>query len=207
MVTSKLYTGSINQCFYILGLLQAWVKDCCGTYVDGRSVRRVQDHTDRLRRSGGIARYWHNYTSYYTASHRSLWGSLQTGHKSRCLHTRTNKRSHTLYRNKKGDSSPSWHKSPLTPGGQRQFPLTGSQLAPFLHLQGNEQFLPKNPSEHAVRLKNTGFHQWQTALMLCVCFCVISLTLVAEDADPPVGAFAAGFPRITFSPIQTVITG
>lgn len=54
----------------------------------------------------------------------------------------------------KQDSSPSWHKSPLTPGGQRQLPLTGSQLAPFLHLQGNEQFLPKNPSEHAGRLKN-----------------------------------------------------
>lgn len=55
---------------------------------------------------------------------------------------------------KYGDSSPSWHKSPLTPGGQRQLPVTGSQLAPFLHLQGNEQFLPKNPSEHAVRYKN-----------------------------------------------------
>ncbi len=54
----------------------------------------------------------------------------------------------------KGDNSPSWHKSPLTPGGQRQLPLTGSQLAPFLHLQGKEQFLPKYPSEHAVRLKN-----------------------------------------------------
>lgn len=55
---------------------------------------------------------------------------------------------------KQGDSSPSWHKSPLTPGGQRQLPVTGSQLAPFLHLQRNEQFLPKNPSAHAERLKN-----------------------------------------------------
>lgn len=49
--------------------------------------------------------------------------------------------------------SPSWHRSPLTPGGQRQLPVTGSQLAPFLHLQWKEQFLPKNPSEHAKRKK------------------------------------------------------
>lgn len=53
-----------------------------------------------------------------------------------------------------GDNSPSWHRSPLTPGGQRQLPVMGSQLAPFLHLQGKEQFLPKYPSEQAVRLKN-----------------------------------------------------
>lgn len=53
-----------------------------------------------------------------------------------------------------GGSSPSWHRSPLTPGGQRQLPVTGSQLAPFLHLQGYEQFLPKKPSEQAVRFEH-----------------------------------------------------
>lgn len=51
-----------------------------------------------------------------------------------------------------GGDSPSWHTSPLTPGGQRQLPPTGSQLAPFLHLQGKEQFLPKYPSGQAVRI-------------------------------------------------------
>lgn len=35
--------------------------------------------------------------------------------------------------------------------------------------------------------------------------CVRRLTLVADDADPPIGAVAASFPRIAFSAIRTVI--
>lgn len=45
--------------------------------------------------------------------------------------------------------SPSWHRSPLTPGGQRHFPLIGLQVPPFLHLQEKEQFLPNVPSGQA----------------------------------------------------------
>lgn len=37
------------------------------------------------------------------------------------------------------------------------------------------------------------------------CLCVRRLTLVADDADPPIGAVTASFPRITFSAIRTVV--
>lgn len=39
-----------------------------------------------------------------------------------------------------------------------------------------------------------------------VCACV-SLTLVADEAHPAIGAIAASFPLITFSPVRTVLTG
>lgn len=43
-----------------------------------------------------------------------------------------------------------------------------------------------------------------TMTYVCVPVC---LTLVADEANPPIGAVAASFPLITFSPIRTVITG
>lgn len=77
--------------------------------------------------------------------------------------------------------SPSWQRSPLTPGGQRQLPLTGSQVAPFLHLQRKEQFLPKNPSEQAAHrhTHTRAGHAWREHVCvgvsvheMCRCVCV-----------------------------------
>lgn len=59
--------------------------------------------------------------------------------------------------------SPFWHMSPVTPGGQWQNPLTGSHIAPFLHLHVKEQFLPKVPSGQA------GGQKHHTGHTLAVC--------------------------------------
>lgn len=138
-------------------MVKVWFCYCnSGTYGDGRSVRRVQDHTNRLRTFGGSDRYWHSYTSCCTAFHRSPQDSLRTGNKSTTREIEIMSwwekklRGKPLVSGRKGANSPSWHKSPLTPGGQRQLPVTGSQVAPFLHLQGKEQFLPNCPSAHAM---------------------------------------------------------
>lgn len=127
------------------------------THGGGRSVRRVRDHRDRRRTSGGSVRCWHSCTSCCTAFRRNPSDSLGTTNTVQ-PNGKTERTRASL--NRQADSSPSWHKSPLTPGGQRQLPVTGSQLAPFLHLQWNEQFLPKNPSEHAGRKTKTKQKQY-----------------------------------------------
>lgn len=43
-----------------------------------------------------------------------------------------------------------WQVVPLYPGAHSQVPSSGEQDAPFLQLQGREQFGPQWPSAHAL---------------------------------------------------------
>ena len=47
-----------------------------GTHPGGRSGRRAPGHRGRPHRGGGSGPGWHSGTSYGSACHRSLWGSL-----------------------------------------------------------------------------------------------------------------------------------
>jgi len=40
------------------------------------------------------------------------------------------------------------HNGPLNPGGQSHFPVTGSQIAPFLQGHSSTQLMPKLWGEH-----------------------------------------------------------
>lgn len=170
-----------------------------GTHGGGRSARRAQGHTDRLHRSGGSARYWHSYISCCTASRKSPEDSLHTRNKVKVFRSCCGR---TVMFSQ--DSSPSWHKSPLTPGGQRQLPVTGSQLAPFLHLQGNEQLLPKNPCGHAASSKHKTADHWLyclVAALACVCVSGCSLWLQTMPIHP-LGQSQPVFHGLHFPPFE-----
>lgn len=82
VAASNTESESVCARFYYLGLLEEVVGYSRGAHRGGKSVHRVQGHTDRLRRSGGSGHYWRSCTFYCTVSHRTPSDSLHTGHKS-----------------------------------------------------------------------------------------------------------------------------